>query len=155
LFCFLVYQHPNIGARDIDQVIAAMAQNRNLYPETFIRGINALGIATVPQLLGSQYNTLWTQITRIKEHRNKLIHGQITGRKLTSRQLERDVLWIIQWVAALATSADSVFGYDGLRRNTYHVAKSVPCHAVAKYPFSSTSQFRNWLTTISRRVLAN
>jgi hypothetical protein len=83
LVCFLVFQHPKIDADDINQIIATMAQQRNLYPETFIKGIGELGLTTVPQLLGAQYDALWSQISRIKNCRNKLVHGQITGKKLT------------------------------------------------------------------------
>jgi hypothetical protein len=149
LFCFLVFQHPRIGAGDIDQVIAVMAANRKLYPDTFIKGIDALGPLTVRQLLGSQYGPLSAQIRRIKDYRNKLIHGQVTGQKITSKQLEKDVLWIIQWVHNLATSADSVFGYDGLRRNTYRAAKSGPLNSAQTYPFSNTRQFKSWLNKLT------
>ena len=69
LFCFFVFQHPKISADQIDAVITVLAENRNLYPETFIAGIEALGVTSVPSLLDSRHPELWRQITRIKKYR--------------------------------------------------------------------------------------
>lgn len=151
LFCFLLFQHPEIGADKIDQVIAVLAENRRLYPETFIKGIAALRVTSVPDLLGSRYATLWREMARIKTHRDKLIHGQITGQGIKSPQLERDVLWIIEWVACLAAGAESTFGYDGLKRNTYRVAKSTSKIAVDNYPFKTPAELKVWLSDLAKK----
>src|SRR5665213_1061795 len=66
LFCFFIFQHPKIDAGEIDRVIAVLAENRNLYPETFIAGIKALGVTSVPDLLGSRHAGLRREIDRIK-----------------------------------------------------------------------------------------
>lgn len=100
LFCFLIYQHPRIGPDNIQAVIEILAEKRDLYPQTFIDGIAKLGVTTVPELLGARYVELAGEIDRIRTYRNKLIHGQITGQNITSRQLERDVLWIVEWVSS-------------------------------------------------------
>lgn len=151
LFCFFVFQHPEIGEDQIEQVIAVLADNRNLYPETFIAGIRALGVTSVPDLLGPRYKDLWNEITRIKKYRNKLMHGQITGQGITSRQLERDVFWIIQWVSCLATAAENTFGYDGLKRNTYRVARSTSKIPVGKYPFTTPAELKHWLSDLATK----
>ena len=135
--CFFVFQHSKISADQIDAVIAVLAENSNLYRETFIAGIEALGITSVPSLLDSRHAELWHQTTRIKKYRNKLMHGQITGQNIKSPQLERDVLWIVEWVGCLAAAAESAFGYDGIKRNTYSVARAASKIAVAKYPFTN------------------
>src|SRR5882672_338421 len=101
LFSFFVFQHPNITVTTLDRVIAAFAENRNLYPETFISGIEALGVTPLPKLLGSEYTTLWPEILRIKAYRNKIMHGQLTGQGIKSPQIERDVVHIIDWIAAV------------------------------------------------------
>jgi hypothetical protein len=151
LFCFLLFQHPKIGADTIDEVIAILAENRRLYPETFIKGIAALGVTSVPDLLGQRYVPLWREMARIKTHRNKLVHGQVTGQGIKSPQLERDVLWIVEWVACLATAAEGAFGYDGLRRNTYRVAKSTSKIPVGKYPFATPAELKTWLIDLTKR----
>jgi hypothetical protein len=47
-----------------------MAQNKSLYPETFIRGIHALGVTPVPTLIGQNHAQLAAQVARIKKYRN-------------------------------------------------------------------------------------
>ena len=39
LFCYLVYQHPEITTSTIKHIMLAMADNNRLYPQTFINGI--------------------------------------------------------------------------------------------------------------------
>lgn len=148
LFCFLVYQHPKITANTINSVIAVLAKNNDLYPETFIRGIAALGVKPVPALVGQQHAQLAADVQRIKKYRNKLMHGQATGQSIQSVQLERDVKHLIAWIEALASGADAEFGYDGLRRKTFREAKSNPNIAVANFPFTTNADFSTWLKRI-------
>jgi hypothetical protein len=152
LFCFFVFQHPKIGADKIDQVIAVLAENQKLYPETFILGIEKLGVTSVPDLLGPRYAELSREMARIKKYRNKLIHGQITGQGIKSPQLERDVLWIVEWVGCLATAAEGTFHYDGLKRNTYSVARSASQIAVSKYPFTTPAELKTWLSGLTKKI---
>lgn len=147
LFCFFVFQHPALS-KQRDQVIAVLAENRNLYPETFIAGIEGLRLTSVPDLLAERYGQLWREISRIKKYRNKLMHGQITGQNIQSRQLERDVLWIIDWIGSLATAAESAFGYDGLQRNTYIVARSTAKIAAVNFPFNTPEELNAWLSKL-------
>ena len=148
LFSFFVFQHPKITASTLDAVILAFADNRNLYPETFISGIKALGVTPLPQLLGSSHAQLWSEITRIKKYRNKLMHGQLTGQGIKSLQLERDVIHIVNWISAVAHASDAAFGYDGLRRNTYVAAKASANLHVQNYPFSTPAELKTWLSTL-------
>lgn len=148
LFCFLVFQHPNITEKTITSVISAMARNSDLYPKTFIRGIRALGVTPVPALFGQNYSRLSGEVARIKRYRNKLMHGQVTGLSIQSSQLERDVKWIVQWISELAIGAEVAFGYDGLRRKTFTAAKESANIAVATYPFLSATTFGDWLRKV-------
>lgn len=148
LFSFLVYQHPKFTRENITSVIEAFAKSHELYPETFVKGIKALGARPVPALIGERHAEFMTELARIKKYRNKLVHGQITGQSIQSPQLERDVRSLVQWVAALAAGADSEFGYDGLRPNTYSAAKANANIAVASFPFSTPAEFKIWLKGI-------
>lgn len=150
LFCFLVYQHPNITDKTINSVISVMAQNNSLHPETLIRGIRKLGVTPVPTLIGQNYTQLAPEVARVRKYRNKLMHGQATGFAIQSNQLEYDVRWLVQWIAELGVGADSAFGYDGLRRNTFRAAKATANIAVAAYPFSSPATFGVWLRGLGR-----
>ena len=148
LFSFFVFQHPKITASTLDAVILAFAENRNLYPETFISGIKALGVTPLEKLLGSSHTQLWSEIKRIKKYRNKLMHGQLTGQGIKSPQLERDVIHIINWISAVAQASDAAFGYDGLRRNTYVAAKASANLHVQNYPFATPAELKTWLSNL-------
>lgn len=148
LFSFFVFQHEKITEATLDGVVSAFVSNNNLYPETFIRAIEALGITPVPKLLGKDHASLWAEITRIKKYRNKIMHGQLTGQSISSIQLERDVIHIINWMSALAESADAAYGYEGLRRGAYRIAKSTAKIPVQMYPFGNATQLAAWLKTI-------
>ena len=143
-----------VPAPRIDPIIGILAKNPKLYPETFIDGINALGVESVSDLVATRYEQLWKEILRIKKYRNKLIHGQITGLGIKSIQLERDTLWIVEWVSCLAAGAENKFGYDGLRRNTYRQAKATSRIAVATYPFTIPSELKKWLAKLTDKGLA-
>jgi hypothetical protein len=149
LFCFLVYQHPRIETTHIDSVISILAENRKLNPLTFTKGIRELGVKPVEMLVGERHGELVLELKRIKRLRNKLMHGQITGQKVQSRQLERDVKHIVDWIALLAAGAEAEFGYDGLGRNTFKKAKGAVRQAVAEYPFAAATEFRAWLRRLS------
>lgn len=150
LFCFLIFQHPNFKAEEINKAIEIISKSNRIYPETFINGIQKLGVRSIPDLLGNSYAELWSHILRIKKYRNKIMHGQLTGLGISATQLEQDVVHLIQWVSSLADAADSTFGYDGLRRNTYIAAKKNAVIVVENYPFDTPAAFDLWLAELSR-----
>jgi len=144
LFCFLVYQHPNITRANITDIMAAMAGNRDLNPGTLQDCTAALGVTSVPTLVGSSHGVLKKELDRIKKYRNKLMHGQISGQGIKSVQLERDVVLIIDWMSKLADGAENQFGYDGLRRDTFKNAKQAKT-VIQNFPFNDGATFDAWL----------
>lgn len=150
LFSFFVFQHPNITEEDVGDVVLTFAENNRLYPETFIEGITRLGVASVSEIIGDSYEELWSEIDRIKSYRNKIMHGQLTGKDLQCSQLENDVIMIVRWMAALADAADAAYGYDGVRRNTFVFSKKTQIN-IQNYPFSDVNGLREWLRTLPRR----
>lgn len=148
LFCFLVYQHPDVDEDRISEIVDVLADNGNLYPHTHIAAIKALGVKSVAELLGGRHEALAASMTDIKKIRNKLMHGLVTGKSIPSPQLERHVRSIIQWVEALADAAHSEFGYDGLGRNTFSKAKKASV-VVGDYPFKDAATFEDWLNKVS------
>ena len=150
LFCFLVFQHHQITEVQVETVVAVLVANRQLNPQTFSKAINALKVASVEQLVGTDYKALHQEIGRIKRYRNKVMHGQVSGQGITSRDIERDVGILIAWVAALAAGAQAKLGYDGIGRNTYRAAKAASKLAVADYPFRNVTEFKSWLINTTR-----
>jgi len=149
LFCFLVFQHPKITEASIHRVIADLAENRRLNPEVFLRGIKDLGVAAVPTIMSADYERLWPAMQKIKKNRNKLAHGQITGQKIRSVELERYVRTVVEWMSCLGEAAKRVYGYDGVQRNTFRQAKTVAQRGTS-YPFVDARTFGSWLTALSR-----
>src|ERR1035438_2537174 len=119
LFCFLVFQNPRIGKEKIDDTIGVLVKNNHLYPETFIAGIKALGLKPVHDLLDQRGKDLFKNVERIEKYRNKLVHGQMTGMKLSSGSLERDVILMVDWIHCLGEAARREYGYNGIGRNTF------------------------------------
>ncbi len=152
LFCFLVFQHPNFSDKNIDAVIKVITDNTSLYYSSFIRCIDKLGPFCVRDLIGSKYDYLIAEIKRIQNYRNKILHGQITGQNITSRQLERDVTILRDWISLLASSSSSKLGYNGVGRNTFRKAKAALPILKDRYPFENVQQFKQWLSNAAKRV---
>jgi len=151
LFAFLVFQHPKINEKQLEAVLRAMVENRRLNPTTFTLAISQLGVRSISDLLGDNHQRLAPEIERIRCYRNKLMHGQVSGQKLSSHRLECDVILLVEWVNLLAEASATEFGYDGLGRNTYKAAKAAARINVSEFPFDSVAAFRAWLTRASRR----
>lgn len=147
LFCFLVFQHPDISEHRVERVLSDLAENDRLFPRTFIRAIGELRTKTVAELIGEQHSTLNQHVQRIQNYRNKLVHGQVTGQKIDASALERDVRWIISWVESLAAGAQTAFGYDGLGRDTFKTAKATK-PVLTDFPFTPET-FGEWLHELS------
>jgi hypothetical protein len=149
LFCFLVFQYVSVDKENLEDMVEAISGNNRLYPETFLKGINQLINGNVAELFGDRYSELSVELACIRAYRNKLMHGQITGQRVSSRTLERDLHILVDWIAALAAGANQRFGYDGITRNTYRAAKASSMIAVSSYPFTNSDEFKKWLTTLT------
>jgi hypothetical protein len=100
-------------------------------------------------VVGDRYSELSVELDRIRAYRNKLMHGQITGQRISSLTIERDVKILVDWIVALAAGANLRFGYDGITRNTYRAAKESSKIAVSSYPFTNSDEFKKWLTKLT------
>jgi len=148
LFTYLVLQHPELDDQARAEVDSAIAGNNRLYPRQCLSGIEALGGQSMAVLLGPTYAQLSSHITRIQGYRNKIFHGQLTGRKLTALQLSADVHHLIAWVDALGVTALRAFGYDGLARNTRRLAGTRPAQHL-NFPFNTSAEFSTWLRRLT------
>jgi hypothetical protein len=152
LFCYVVYQHPGIDSTNIDEYVEILVANRDLYPETFVKCFNALSPQPLCSIVGPEYATLWNELGRIKRYRNKLLHGQITGLRISSPQLERDGKLLRRWLTVVATSCETAIGYNGVGRNTFRKAKAGLHVGPSAYPWTEAASFRTWLTTQTRNA---
>lgn len=145
LLSYLVYQNPAFSKNDEAAIVAVFVAHRGLYWESFIRCIDAHGPVTVRQLVGPDYDQCINGLERIRDYRNKILHGQITGQNLTSRQLEADIRFLRHWIERLAAAAHASLSYDGIGRNTFRKAKASAANAGGGYPFSTVQGFGKWL----------
>jgi hypothetical protein len=150
LFSFLIYQHPVVHASDMPIVVDALVKNRNLYPDIFLDQLATITGSDLPSIIGPQHGALSAEIARIKPYRNKLAHGQISGLHLTTAQLLTDVGHIASWMSALATGAQARLGYDGLRRDSFTQAKSVPAMPL-HYPFNTVGELATWIAKLGAK----
>lgn len=150
LFCFLVFQHPEIDKKIVEALVDVLASNSKLNPGTLTKAINTLKVGLIEELVGESHEKLSTEIARIKLVRNKLVHGQITGKKLAAHQIESDIYLLIEWIATLAAGSKKELGYDGLARNTFRKAKATTAVRVSTFPFSNVSEFSSWLNKITK-----
>lgn len=149
LFSFLVYQNPAFSKSDQIALVKVFVANRRLYWESFIRCIDAHGPVTVRQLIGAEYDQCIKGLERIRDYRNKILHGQISGQNITSGQLEKDMHFLRRWIEQLASAAQASLGYDGIGRNTFHKAKEKGSNPRRQYPFSTVKDFEKWLKGIA------
>jgi len=152
LFTFLAFQNPSFKYDDIDEFINVIVKNNHLYFYSFQKLINKLlNIDLGEEINGNlkaltniDYSTFNEEIQRIKSHRNKIMHGQITGKKLSPKQLEKDIELLRNWIIAVGNYFTSKCGYDGLGRNTFNMSKSIP-RVVSNYEFNNLPELEGWI----------
>lgn len=119
IFSFLVYQSSSFDCSNVTELIATLAEERNVYFDGVIKGIDNLSVVSVRDLVGADYDDLIKQLDEAKKHRNKIFHGQLTGENLTRDHLVGLVENIKKWCQFLSDGAMKNFGYDGFVRNSF------------------------------------
>ena len=119
LFTYLVYQFPTFGPADRRGLRRTLAANRRVYFEGVIAGLDALSQIPVKELVGQEYDRLWSRFAEFNKHRNKIFHGQVTAEGLSRAYLLGGVKDITLWCRSLGASAAREFGCDGFVRNSF------------------------------------
>ncbi|MGH7874633.1 MAG: hypothetical protein ACREQO_20780 [Candidatus Binatia bacterium] len=145
LFCYLLYRNPAVSDANLEEYVRVLAEERRLSPGAFIKCFDALSTTSLRDIVGLDYDANWREIKRIRRYRNTLLHGKISGQKITSRQLERDIVFLRRWVESVAKSCDQVIGYNGIGRNTFRKAKEKQ-KITTQSPYGSATDFKRWLS---------
>jgi hypothetical protein len=121
LFCYLIFHYPNINISHFNAIVAILESKRYLDFDNYIKGIDALYPKSYETIIGSQiYSTFMkSNFKRIKEYRNKILHGQLTGHKLSANELRTEVEIIRGWCKQSAVSMKREINYDGLEWNAF------------------------------------
>lgn len=130
---------------------AAIIANKSLYSHNFIAGIEDLSNRKMADIVGDSFTKLDQEMCRIQEFRHKLIHGQLTGKKLNARQLERKIGFVINWIEALAEGARSKFEFDGIVRGKQRRKRLKTTTSDAQIRFSDIEGFVDWLCKLSKK----
>jgi hypothetical protein len=118
LFTYLVFQFPAFSVKDFAGFRGVLGQNKNVYFDGFIAGIDTLYPKSVKDLVGGDYDNLLAELHHAIDFRNKIFHGQLTDKFLSREELFALTAIIRKWCERLATQAEAEFGYDGFARNS-------------------------------------
>ncbi len=117
IFTYLVFQSD--GLSDSSKIIGIIAADRGLYPEHFIKGFDALYRIPFAEIMADNYDEFENDRKRIKNYRDKMLHGQLTGESLDSKKLTEEVNLIRKWISLIAEKMSEKIGYDGVGQNSF------------------------------------
>lgn len=119
LVTYLVFQFPCFSSADIHPLREALSRNTSVHFEGFERGFDTLYPRTVSELIGAQYARLRGRLNEAMDYRNKIFHGQLTSKYLSTQDLLEIVDDIRAWCDALARGAYTEFDYDGFSGDSF------------------------------------
>lgn len=121
IFTYLVYQYPVFNLNHYRQIIDTVASKRYLYFRNFIQGFDAICPKSFESIVGAQpFSQLLTiDLPRIKSYRDKILHGQPTGKNLAAEDLVKEIDLMRNWCLLVATNMDAEIGFDGLQWNSF------------------------------------
>lgn len=151
LFTHLIYQYPCFGDSDIPALRQALTNNRHVYFEGFIRGINAIYPRSVELLVGNQYSQMQQHLMEAIEHRNKIFHGQLTPKQLSRSDLEAAISNCRRWCAILAESTLAEIGYDGFARNSFQKSSRINLSARYKLQLHTVAEYEDLIRNSMQR----
>jgi len=151
IFTFLIFQHSNFSeTKHALELRDVLSDNRDMYFENFINGIDKIYSKSVKSIYGENYNEDLEKIKEIVKDRNKIFHGQITSKKLSRKELLEKVEILKNWSKKVAEKFEAEIGYDGFARNSYQKAKK-ELNLISINDFSSVEKFKTLLEEIDRK----
>lgn len=117
IFTFLIFQNPSYNISHYKQLRATLANNRNVYLEGFIRGIDIIMPRDLKAIYGEDYDGDIAKFVLYSRDRNKIFHGQITEQGLEREDLIDRVNDIKKWCEHLGVEIKKEIGYDGFSQS--------------------------------------
>jgi len=124
LFTFLIFQNPVYCSKDCHKLRNILAENKNVYFEDFIKGINLILTKSLHELYGVNYKKDLAEINKCIKIRNKIFHGQLTYKSLSRDELIEKTNNIRKWCKQLASMLNEEIDYDGFGRNSFQKSKN-------------------------------
>ena len=121
IFTYTIYQFPAFNLAHYKEILAIIASKRFLYFENFIKGFDRLYPRSFETIIGNAayQQFLSTDLPRVKKLRNKILHGQPTGKHLSATDLKSEIDVIQNWCLVVANSMLNEIGFDGLEWNSF------------------------------------
>ena len=77
----------------------------------------------IKDIYGVGYEVDYNYICNLKNFRNKIFHGQLTGQELSRTELTEFVTIMKRWSKQIAESFQDEINYDGFERNSLKKSK--------------------------------
>lgn len=113
IFTFLIFQHNSYTIADFKDLRKALADNKQVYFDGFLKGIDLILPRTLKEIYGEDYDRDILDLQNFTKDRNKIFHGQITANGLTREDLIEKVNHIKKWCETLGNRLRIEIGYDG------------------------------------------
>jgi len=151
LVTYLVYQFPAFGPTDVTALRGALGASKHVYFEGFLTGFDALYPRPVHALVGAEYAHLRPRLTEANAYRNKIFHGQLTGRELSRQELVDLAKDINAWCTRLSAGAGGEIGYDGFGRDSFQKSAIPDLWKRYKLQLASVAAYQTFISTEMER----
>ncbi len=150
LFTHLIYQYPKIQNESFTDIRNILFKNNRVYFEGFTKGFNTIYPVGVKDLIGKKYKQLLATVKESISIRNKIFHGQITDKKLTTTNLLDLTNDLSTWCWLLSNGAKNEIGYDGFGRNSLRRSE-MDLHPKFLIDINSLDDYRNLIEKVMAR----
>ena len=145
IFTHLIYQSPSFQSSDISKLINLLENNKKVYFEGFVKGFNEIYPKSLQDFYGSSYDNDLKELKDAMKIRNKIFHGQLTGKNLSRPDLKNHIDKIRNWCKTLANALKKEFGFDGFMRDSFQKSKVKDKFSALKVNFSTTNEYNDFI----------
>lgn len=150
LFTFLIFQNTSFQHKDVMVLRKVLFENKKVYFEDFIKGINLIMTKPLQDIYGVNYSDDLASIKDYIQIRNKIFHGQLTDKRLSRKDLIEFVEKIKNWCSNVSLCMENEIGYDGFGRNSYQKSSNkLSLRSLDK--FDTIDKYKAFLKHISSR----
>ena len=150
LFTYSVFQFPCFTSQTVPQLKDALAHEKNIYFEGFIKGFEAIHPKSVADLVGGEYVRLHRLHSIVTKYRNKIFHGQLTGQELSRSKLIDHAYAMQEWCRLLGDGARAYINYDGFG-DSFRKASNPNFTSGYKLGLASVPEYKALLRTLRRQ----
>jgi len=151
-FTYLIYQYPAFRLSHYKEILAIIASKRFLDFDNFIKGFDTIYPKSFETIIGSPLYTSFikTDFPRIKNFRNKILHGQPTGENLSSDELKAEIDILKNWCSCVAESMMTEIYYDGLEWNSFRKCTTIDLSSIYTVNISDINELDTFIETNMR-----